>query len=124
MATAKQTTLLLYDKSLEALQTMTQEQVTLAFEGSNIVDLVPDGEMTILDLAMKAKCFKSEGDAVRIINAGGFYINYQRVSDFNDLITAEKHVLPNHITLLRTGKKTYFVVRWLELHESKDIKVV
>lgn len=97
---------------------MSQDQLALAFEGATVVDLIPDAEMTVFDLAMKAKCFKTERDADRIINAGGFYINYERVSNKDRLIKSN-YILPNNVTLLRTGKKTYHLVRWIELQRAK-----
>ncbi|OXU18021.1 hypothetical protein TSAR_004213 [Trichomalopsis sarcophagae] len=118
---AKNATLLLYDKSIESLSIMSQEQIAAAFEGANIVDIVPDdSNMTAFDLAMKAKCFKSESDAIRLIKAGAFYINYKRVTDLDEKIKFGNHILPNYITLIRTGKRTYHLVRWLELQRVEN----
>lgn len=119
---AKTATLLLYDKSIDALSNMTQDQVALAFERSNIVDLIYDTRLTAFELAMKVNCFKSTEDAVRIINAGGFYINYRRVTDVDQVIKPGVHILPNNVTLIRTGKKTYHVVRWMELRRAEEVK--
>lgn len=44
------------------------------------------------------------GDAVRIISAGGFYINYQRVTKIDEVLTEAAHILPNNVTLIRVGK--------------------
>jgi hypothetical protein len=44
------------------------------------------------------------GDAVRIISAGGLYINYQRVTKIDEVLTQATHILPNNITLIRVGK--------------------
>lgn len=118
---AKNASLLLYDKSIESLSVMSQEQIAAAFEGARIVDLVPDSrKITVFDLAMKAKCFKQESDAVRLIKAGGFYINYERVTDLDQVVKFGSHILPNYITLLRTGKKTYHIVRWMELRRVEN----
>jgi hypothetical protein len=57
-------------------------------------------------------CYRNaliSGDAVRIISAGGFYINYQRVSKIDEVLTEAVHILPNNVTLIRVGK-------WLFLH--------
>ncbi|XP_058799379.1 tyrosine--tRNA ligase, mitochondrial isoform X2 [Phymastichus coffea] len=119
---AQNATLLLYDKSIESLSTMTQDQIALAFEGAHIVDLVPNGEMTVFDLAMKANCFKTERDAVRIIKAGGLYINYERVTDLETVIKQRVHILPNNVTLIRTGKRNYHLVRWMTLRRVEELK--
>ena len=43
------------------------------------------------------------GDALRIIAAGGVYINGNRVVERQRLISRDEHVLPNNLTLLRIG---------------------
>jgi len=43
------------------------------------------------------------GDALRIIAAGGVYINGNRVVERQQLISHDEHVLPNNLTLLRIG---------------------
>ncbi|CAB0040847.1 unnamed protein product [Trichogramma brassicae] len=118
---AKTTSMLLYDKSIESLSSMTQDQVTQAFEGSKVIDLVPDENMTVLDLAMKAECFKTMKDAIRVINAGGFHINYTRITDIDQIISG-KHRLKNDVTLIRVGKKTYFVIKWLQTNKADKPK--
>ena len=42
-------------------------------------------------------------DAVRVIGAGGVYINGSRVTDTQLLISPDEHVLPNNLTVLRIG---------------------
>jgi len=49
---------------------------------------------------------------MRIISAGGFFINYQRVSSFEEMIVPGIHILPNQLTLARVGKKNYYVIKW------------
>ena len=49
---------------------------------------------------------------MRIIEAGGFFINYQRVNNFEEVIVPGIHILPNQITLARVGKKNYHVIKW------------
>lgn len=52
------------------------------------------------------------GDAIRIIRAGGFYINHQRVKKVDEVITESAHILPNLVSLLRVGKRNYYIVKW------------
>ena len=93
----------------------------MAFACSNIVDMVADEPITVLELSLKAGCFRTERDAFRIITAGGFHINYNRVTE-PDLQISRKHILPNNVTLIRTGKKTYHVIRWLQMKEVEKEK--
>lgn len=69
------------------------------------------GQTTVLDVAMDSKCFVDRRDAIKVISAGGFYINYKRVTSPSELID-DKHILANNTTLLRVGKRRYYIVRW------------
>lgn len=53
------------------------------------------------------------GDAIRIISAGGFYINQQRTNNPAEVFSVNAHVLPNNISLIRVGKRNYYIVKWL-----------
>jgi tyrosyl-tRNA synthetase len=64
-----------------------------------------------------AEYFKSTfvftvGDAMRIISAGGFFLNYRRVLNFDEVLVPGLHILPNKISLARVGKKNYYVIKW------------
>jgi len=51
----------------------------------------------------------SVGDAVRVISAGGVYINGSRVIECEQRVSPDEHVLPNNLTLLRIGLCLAFV---------------
>jgi len=51
-------------------------------------------------------------DAMRVIKAGGFYLNYQRIQNFEEMVVPGIHILPNKVSLARVGKKNYFVIKW------------
>lgn len=50
---------------------------------------------------------------MRIISAGGFYVNQKRAQNVAELVTKGVHILQNGLTLLRVGKRNYYIVRWL-----------
>lgn len=51
---------------------------------------------------------------MRIIAAGGFYINQKRVQNIAEIISHGIHVLKNGLSLVRVGKKHFYIVRWLK----------
>ncbi|KAF6199906.1 hypothetical protein GE061_006204, partial [Apolygus lucorum] len=53
-------------------------------------------------------------DAVRIISAGGFYINNNRTQNPDEVLVQGLHMLHNDVSLLRVGKKNYWIVKWLK----------
>lgn len=68
-------------------------------QGRNVVDLVVD-----------AGLFKSKGEARRMIEAGGVYVNNVRISDASHTVNAAQ-AIDGELLVLRKGKKEYLVVR-------------
>ncbi|XP_053975409.1 tyrosine--tRNA ligase, mitochondrial [Hylaeus volcanicus] len=110
---AKKTSAMLYDRSIEALSKLSPNELSQLLEGAPLVDILSETSLSVYDLAMKANCFKTEHDARRIISAGGFYINYQKITNAEEILVPGIHILSNNVTLLRVGKKNYYVVRWV-----------
>lgn len=53
------------------------------------------------------------GDAQRFISEGGFYINQNRCRNISEIISTSVHIMKNGFTLLRVGKRNYFIVNWV-----------
>lgn len=112
MLAAKRASAALYDQSIESFTRMNASELADVFEDATIVDILSEPGLTIYDLARKAKCFKTDHDAQRIITAGGFYINHQRITNLNEMVVPGIHILSNNLSLVRVGKKTYHIIRW------------
>ncbi|XP_050520707.1 tyrosine--tRNA ligase, mitochondrial isoform X2 [Daktulosphaira vitifoliae] len=106
-------TSILYDKNVENLGKINCNDVSKIFSGAEVVELYFEPSLTVLEMAMKAKCFLTDSDACRIITAGGFYINHQRMTNLNEILTISAHILPNKISLVRVGKRNYWIVKWI-----------
>lgn len=113
LESARHASALLYDHSLETLSKMTADEVVQVFEGAKVSEVMPEAGLTMHNLAMKIRCFKTDHEALRIIPAGGFQVNHQKITNPSEVITQNIHVLPNNLTLVRVGKKNYHIVRWL-----------
>ncbi|BFG04477.1 tyrosine--tRNA ligase mitochondrial [Drosophila madeirensis] len=109
---AERVTNALYKGKVDGLAELNYAEIKQTFQGAAVVDLLTEPGMSILQLAMKAKCFPTETDAVRIINAGGFYVNQKRIQNIAEVITAGIHILRNGVSLLRVGKRNFYIVRW------------
>lgn len=64
----------------------------------------------VLDLAVRAGFCKSKGEARRLVESGGLYVNNRRVPGLDATITAPD-VVDGRIVVLRSGKKSFFLVR-------------
>jgi len=111
---AERATSAMYDSNIETLSQLTGDEVEGIFKGAEVVKLLLQPGITVKQLALTAKCFLTQKDADRIINAGGFYINHSRMSNPNEAIVPGVHILKNYVSLLRVGKKNYWIVRWLK----------
>ncbi|XP_016974352.1 tyrosine--tRNA ligase, mitochondrial [Drosophila rhopaloa] len=109
---AERVTNALYKGNVEGLAELNLAEIQQTFQGATMVDMLTEPGMSILQLAMKAKCFPTETDAVRIINAGGFYVNQKRVQNIAEVLTTGIHILRNGVSLLRVGKRNFYIVRW------------
>lgn len=97
----------------EALQALEEQELRLIFGKASYTELVMEPGTTVLDMAMEARLFPTKEDALRIITAGGLYINQRRVSSPAHVLVPGLHVLPNNMTLARVGKKNYCLIKWL-----------
>jgi tyrosyl-tRNA synthetase len=63
-----------------------------------------------IDLLVTTKLSKSKGEAKRLIESGGAYINNERIGDIGMKIGPE-HLIDGELLVLRAGKKSYHLVR-------------
>lgn len=103
----------LYQGNIAALGDMKAEDIVQMFQGACIVNLLPEPGQSVLEMAMKAECFPTTNDAARIIAAGGFYINQKRTTNPNEILNPAIHRLSNNVSLIRVGKRNYYVIKWL-----------
>ncbi|XP_030745295.1 tyrosine--tRNA ligase, mitochondrial isoform X2 [Sitophilus oryzae] len=110
---AQNVTDVLYKGNLKTLSELEPADIVQIFEGATLVEILPQAGQTILELSMKIGGFSRVEDAVRIISAGGFYVNQQKVQNPNEVVNANAHILKNNTSVIRVGKKSYYIVKWL-----------
>lgn len=109
---AQLATQILYEKSVDAVAQLTHRDLERIFDASQVTELMLEpGETTVLDLAIKSKAFVHSIDAVRTIQQGAFSINQVKVTDPSRTID-NSHILPNLTTLLKIGKKRFYLIKW------------
>ncbi|XP_055683670.1 tyrosine--tRNA ligase, mitochondrial [Lutzomyia longipalpis] len=113
LETAERVSEALYGGNITALGELSYADVKTTFQGAPLAELIMEPGMTVLDVAMRAKCFPTTDDAIRIITAGGFRINLQRTTNISEVLSPGIHILKNGISLLRVGKRNYYIVKWV-----------
>ncbi|XP_071035849.1 tyrosine--tRNA ligase, mitochondrial isoform X2 [Parasteatoda tepidariorum] len=109
---AKNATNILFHSDITALCQLKAEEVNQVFPQSSVSKILFEPGTTIYDLTMKIGCFLKKEDANRIIKGGGVYLNFERVTSPDYIIVPDLHILSNGISLIRIGKKNYYVVCW------------
>ncbi|CAL1262941.1 unnamed protein product [Larinioides sclopetarius] len=109
---AETATKILYQSDIVSLAKLRKEDVNHVFPLSTTSNIMFEPGLSLLDLTMKVGCFIKKDDAGRIIRGGGVYLNFERITTPEFIIIPEQHILPNGISLIRIGKKTYYLVLW------------
>lgn len=95
-----------------------------ALDGLSLADLlgifanVPSAELPreavvgkpVLDVAAAAGLFTSKGEARRLVQQGGLYLNNRRVTDIAQVIAAGD-LIEDRVAVLRAGKKSFCLVK-------------
>jgi tyrosyl-tRNA synthetase len=94
-----------------SLNELSNEQILEVFEGSPSSTISPAqvGELDILTL-LSTTVAKSKGEARRLVQGGGIYLDSERVSN-EAMKLAETAILQKGFIVLRSGKKNYHLVR-------------
>jgi len=109
---AQTTTDILYNQDINTLSSISLEQARQVFTGAPFLQRLFSPGMPVLDLANTVGCFSREQDAIRIIRAGGFSINMVKVNNTEEVLTHGKHIMENGLTLVRVGKKNFYIIEW------------
>jgi len=112
LSLAKKSTNIIYKSDIKELSRLSLDETKSLFKQADYIEKLFRPDMTILDFAMSIGCFSRESDALRIINAGGFYVNQTRIQNPDELLVHGVHILTNNMTMVRVGKKNYYIVVW------------
>ncbi len=120
IALAKELTLLLHgEEGLATAEAMTQalfsgnvqdltsNQIRSAFADSNTIDVSED--QNLVDLLIETKIMPSKREARQMIGQGAISVNGHVIKDLDYVVTKEQ-AFDKSLTLIRKGKKTYYIL--------------
>ena len=67
------------------------------------------GQTAILDFLVRSQVTASKGEAKRLLESGGIYLNNVKVSETNSIVSTNASIANKYI-VVRKGKKNYFLV--------------
>ncbi|KAM9641084.1 tyrosine--tRNA ligase, mitochondrial [Morphnus guianensis] len=115
LESAKRCTKALYHSSMEALEAMSDQELQELFRQAPSAELMLEPGMNILDLCRKANAIPDGPSGYQKIADGGVSVNGIRVTNPETVLVLGQHILKNGVSLLRIGKKNYYIIKWLQL---------
>jgi tyrosyl-tRNA synthetase len=111
-----------YDRAVQAsevlfggdMSTLTEAEVLDIFDDVPSVELEQEGfggaGMGWVDLLAASGATSSKGEARRLIQSGGAYLNNERITDLQRQVTLEQ-AIGGQVFVLRKGRKSYHLVK-------------
>jgi len=109
LAVAKRATGVLFGEAMEGLRA---EEILNVFANVPSTELSMDKvrEQPVVNVAADAGLCKSRGEARRLVQSGGLYLNNRRVADIESTVP-EPDIVDGLLVVLRSGKKRHHLVR-------------
>ncbi|XP_030053973.1 tyrosine--tRNA ligase, mitochondrial [Microcaecilia unicolor] len=115
LESAKRCTTALYHNSVDALEAMCDQELQELFREAPFIELMLEPGTTVLDVCRKTCAIPDGARGFEMITAGGVSINHHKVRNPEEVLILGQHILKNGLSLLRIGKKNFYVVKWLQL---------
>ncbi|KAG8438647.1 hypothetical protein GDO86_005002 [Hymenochirus boettgeri] len=115
LESAKRSTHALYNSSAEALESMSDQELQELFKEAPFAELLLEPGTRVMDACLKVSAIPDGARGYEMINLGGVSINHKKVTNPDEVLVYGQHILKNGLSLLRVGKKNFYIVKWLHL---------
>ncbi|XP_059191365.1 tyrosine--tRNA ligase, mitochondrial [Centropristis striata] len=112
---AKRCTNALYHSSVQALEEMSDEELQELFREAPFHELLLEPGTTVLDACRQVNAIPEGPRGYQMISAGAVWINHRQMEKPELVLIPKLHILSNGLTLLRVGKKNFYIIKWLSL---------
>ena len=89
------------------IKSMTYEQIKQCFNGVPSIDVTEDEQ--ILNVLVKAGAASSNREARQFVKGGSVLVNGEKVTD-EKFVVSKDNAFGGKVTVIRRGKKKYFVI--------------
>ncbi len=103
----------MFGGSLQGLDDAALEDVFSEMPASELSSRLLSASPLLIEVLIEAGVFQSKGEARRLIQSHGFYLNNQRV-DAEDLRLTERSLCSSRIAVVRKGKKNYHLLKFVD----------
>ncbi|KAJ8401382.1 hypothetical protein AAFF_G00386130 [Aldrovandia affinis] len=115
LESAKRCTSALFHGSLQALQMMRDTELQELFREAPFRELLLEPGTTVLDACRLAQAIPDGARGYHMVTDGGVWINHSRANTPEQVLVPGQHILSNSLTLIRVGKKNFYILKWLNL---------
>lgn len=115
LESARRCTNALFHSNVQALTQMSDEELQELFREAPFHELLLEPGTTVLDACRLAEAIPQGPKGYRMISEGAVWINHSRTDSPEQVLTPGIHILENGLTLLRVGKKNFYIIKWLHL---------
>ena len=110
VAAAERASAVLFGGSIEGLSGKEISDIFQDVPSSSIAASEFEGGLAIIDLLTAAGVAKSRGEARRLLEGGGIYLNNEKIGD-NQAIIERQHCIDGEFLVIRKGRKNYFLAK-------------
>ncbi|XP_034031924.1 tyrosine--tRNA ligase, mitochondrial [Thalassophryne amazonica] len=113
LESAKRCTSALYHSSVQALEEMSDEELQELFTEAPFHELLLDPGTTVIEACRKINAIPEGPRGYLMVSDGAVWINHNRIDNPEQVLIPKLHVLSNGLSLLRVGKKNFYIIKWL-----------
>ncbi|KAF7652195.1 hypothetical protein LDENG_00100060 [Lucifuga dentata] len=115
LESAKRCTQALFHSSVQALEEMSDEELQELFREAPFHELLLEPGTTVIDACRKVNAIPEGPRGYHMVSEGAVSINHRRTDKPEQILIPKLHILSNGLTLLRVGKKHFYIIKWLSL---------
>ncbi|XP_017289735.1 tyrosine--tRNA ligase, mitochondrial [Kryptolebias marmoratus] len=115
LESAKRCTKALYHSSAHALEEMSDEELQELFKEAPFHELLLEPGTTVINACRKVNAIPDGPRGYQMVSEGAVWINHSRADNPEQVLIPKLHILSNGLTLLRVGKRNFYIIKWLGL---------
>ncbi|KAF0040603.1 hypothetical protein F2P81_006501 [Scophthalmus maximus] len=115
LESAKRCTNALYHSSVQALEEMSDEELQELFKEAPFHELLLEPGTTVIEACRRVNAVPEGPRGYQMLSDGAVWINHRRTDKPEQVLIPKLHILSNGLSLLRVGKRNFYIIKWLSL---------
>ena len=100
---------------MQALEEMSDDELQELFKEAPFHELLLDPGTTVIDACRRVSAIPEGPKGYLMVSEGVVWINHKRTFKPEQILIPKLHILSNGLTLLRVGKRNFYIIKWLSL---------